>query len=34
MYGPVTRAKAIEEGKSYTPPEGPTQEGIEGDERH
>jgi hypothetical protein len=34
MYGTRDPGKAIEEGKSYTPPEGPTQEGIEGDELH
>ena len=34
LYGTQDVGKAIEEGKSYTPPEGPTQEGIEGDERH
>jgi hypothetical protein len=34
MYGTRDPGRAIEEGKTYTPPEGPTQEGIEGDERH
>lgn len=34
MYGTRDPRKATEEGKSYTPPEGPTQEGIRGDERH
>lgn len=34
MYGTRSMKEAIEEGKSYTPPEGPTQQGIEGDERH
>ena len=34
MYGTRDPKKAIEEGKSYTPPEGPTQEGVRGDERH
>ncbi|MFW5951111.1 MAG: hypothetical protein ACOC3J_00505 [Gemmatimonadota bacterium] len=34
LYGTRDPKKAIEEGKSYTPPEGPTQEGIGGDEQH
>lgn len=34
MYGTRNPRKAIEEGKSYTPPEGPTQEGIGGGEQH
>lgn len=34
LYGTRSPKKAIEEGKSYTPPEGPTQEGIRGDEVH
>jgi hypothetical protein len=34
MYGTRDVQKAVEEGKSYNPPEGPLQEGIEGDERH
>lgn len=34
LYGTRDPRKTIEEGKSYTPPEGPTQEGVEGDERH
>ena len=34
LYGTQDPRKAIEEGKSYSPPEGPTQEGIEGGERH
>jgi hypothetical protein len=34
MYGTRDPQKAVEEGKSYTPPDGPLQEGIEGDERH
>lgn len=34
MHGTRDVQKAVEEGKSYTPPDGPLQEGIEGDERH
>jgi hypothetical protein len=34
QYGTRDPRKAVEEGKPYTPPEGPTQQGIEGDERH
>ncbi len=34
MYGTRDVKKAIEEGRSYEPPEGPFQEGIEGDEQH
>jgi hypothetical protein len=34
MYGTRSPQKAIEEGKSYTPPEGPTQQGIGGGEQH
>lgn len=34
LYGTRDPKKAIEEGKSYTPPEGPTQQGIAGDEQH
>lgn len=34
MYGTRDPKEAIQEGKSYTPPEGPTQQGIRGDEQH
>lgn len=34
LYGTNDPQKATEEGKPYTPPEGPTQEGIRSDERH
>lgn len=34
MYGTRDPRKAIEEGQSYTPPEGPTQEGVTGGEQH
>lgn len=34
MYGTKDMKKAIEEGKTYTPPDGPVQEGIRGDEQH
>ncbi len=34
MYGTRDPQTAIQEGKTYTPPEGPTQTGIEGGERH
>lgn len=34
LYGTKDVGEAIEEGRSYTPPDGPVQEGIEGDERH
>lgn len=34
MYGTRDPGKAIQEGQAYTPPEGPTQEGIESDELH
>lgn len=34
MYGTRDMQKAIEEGKSYNPPEGPMQEGIGEGERH
>lgn len=34
MYGTRDPKKAIEEGKTYTPPDSPVQEGIRGDEQH
>jgi hypothetical protein len=34
MYGTRDMRKAIEEGKSYTPPDGPMQEGIDEGEQH
>lgn len=34
MYGTRDPGKATQDGQTYTPPEGPTQEGIEGDELH
>lgn len=34
MYGTRDMKKAIEEGKSYSPPDGPMQEGIRSDEQH
>jgi hypothetical protein len=34
LYGTRDMQKAIQEGQTYVPPDGPTQEGIEGDERH
>lgn len=34
MYGTRSMKEAIEEGKSYSPPEGPTQQGIGGGEQH
>lgn len=34
MYGTRNPRKAIEEGQAYTPPEGPTQEGMGGGEQH
>ncbi len=34
MYGTRDMRKAVEEGKSYNPPEGPFQEGIGEGERH
>lgn len=34
LYGTRDPRKAIEEGKTYTPPEGPTQEGMGGGEQH
>lgn len=34
MYGTGSLKEAIEEGKSYTPPEGPTQQGLGGGEQH
>lgn len=34
LYGTRDMKKAIEEGQSYSPPDGPIQEGFQGDERH
>jgi hypothetical protein len=34
LYGTGDVQKAIQEGQSYTPPDGPTQEGIDGREGH
>lgn len=34
MFGTRSPREAIEEGKSYTPPEGPTQQGFGGGEQH
>jgi hypothetical protein len=34
LYGTRDMGRAIQEGKTYEPPDGPIQEGIEGDERH
>jgi hypothetical protein len=34
LYGTGDMRKAIEEGRSYEPPEGPFQEGVGGGERH
>lgn len=34
LYGTSDPQKAIQDGKTYTPPDGTTQEGIRGDERH
>lgn len=34
LYGTRDPQKAIQDGKTYTPPDGPTQEGMRGDERH
>jgi hypothetical protein len=34
LYGTQDVRKAVEEGRSYEPPEGPFQEGVDGDERH
>lgn len=34
LYGTGDPQKAIQDGKAYTPPAGPTQEGMQGGERH
>ena len=34
LYGTKDMKKAIEEGKAYTPPDSPVQEGVRGDEQH
>lgn len=34
LYGTRDPQKAIQDGKTYTPPDSPTQEGVRGDERH
>jgi hypothetical protein len=34
LYGTRDPGRAIQEGKPYTPPDGPVQEGIRGDEQH
>jgi hypothetical protein len=33
-YGTRDVQEAVEEGRSYNPPEGPFQEGVGGEERH
>lgn len=34
LYGTKDVQEAIQEGRSYSPPDGPVQEGVRGDERH
>ena len=34
LHGTKDMKKAIQEGKSYSPPDRPVQEGVEGDEQH